>query len=263
MKDIFQRKTFWAMLIILLLAVFVYPPFIAKAPTGVYGQGGGEVVINRTWGWIFSSPNYSGLIMEIDFKTILAESIIAILLSIGIFLIPFRKIELMFEWVYSNLKMVLTKKAFWLMFICVSLAILIFPPFFDDKWEKREWGFILLPPTHQVVLANIKTYEAQDTHTGRIVKFHWSKDMPPTEEELEEIFAKNKTTLDEMDIFDEIKKKEDIFDAIVRQNSQKEVREMRKMKIDPIILTVELMIGFLLCILVTLITYSKHNKGQN
>ena len=89
-KEIFQRKAFWMILVILLLAVFVYPPFIAKAPIGGYGQGG-EVVIKRTWEWIFLSPNYSGLIMEIDFKTIVAESIIAILLSIGICLIPFSK----------------------------------------------------------------------------------------------------------------------------------------------------------------------------
>ena len=86
MKEIFQRKLFWVILIILLLGVFVYPPFIAKAPAG-----GGEVIINRTWEWIFSSPKYSDLFMEIDFKTIVAESIIAILVTIGICLIPFSK----------------------------------------------------------------------------------------------------------------------------------------------------------------------------
>ena len=91
MKEIFQRRAFWMVLVILLLAVFIYTPFIAKAPTGGYGQGGGEIIINRTWEWIFSSPKYSGLIMEIDFKTILAESIIAILITIGICLIPFSK----------------------------------------------------------------------------------------------------------------------------------------------------------------------------
>jgi len=73
-------------LIILLLGVFVYPPFIAKAPTD-----GGEVILNRTWEWIFSSPENSGLLMEIDSKTIVAESIIAILVTIGICLIPFSK----------------------------------------------------------------------------------------------------------------------------------------------------------------------------
>ena len=86
MKEIFQRKLFWVILIILLLGVFVYPPFILKTPAG-----GGEVIINRTWEWIFSSPKYSDLFMEIDFKTIVAESIIAILVTIGICLIPFSK----------------------------------------------------------------------------------------------------------------------------------------------------------------------------
>lgn len=97
MKEIFQRRAFWMVLIILLLAVFIYAPFIAKAPTGGYGQGGGEVIIDRTWEWIFSSHHYLGFFprpsqtKEIDFKTILAESIIAILLSIGVCLIPLSK----------------------------------------------------------------------------------------------------------------------------------------------------------------------------
>ena len=91
MKEIFQRRAFWVILVILLLAVFVHPPFIAKAPIGGFGQGGGEVIIDRTWGWIFSPPKYIAIVMEIDFKTILAESIIAILVTIGICLILFSK----------------------------------------------------------------------------------------------------------------------------------------------------------------------------
>ena len=88
MKDIFQRKRFWAVLIILLLAVFVYPPFIGKNPH--YG-----FVAERSWGWFFSTPKgnvFPWVKMEVDLKTLLIETIIAILLSIGICLIPFRKI---------------------------------------------------------------------------------------------------------------------------------------------------------------------------
>ena len=105
-------------LIILLLAAFIYPPFIAKAPIGYGPAGGYEVVIHRSWEWIFSSPRYSGLIMELDFKTILAESVIAILLTIGICLIPFKGIGFAF-------KIVLRSKVFWVIFICVSLAALV------------------------------------------------------------------------------------------------------------------------------------------
>ena len=102
MKEIFQSKVFGVILVILLLTLFLYPPFIAKVPTGGYSQTGGEVVINRSWGWIFSSPRYSGLIMELDFKTIVAESIIAILVTIGVCLIPFKSIVLMFKRVFTS-----------------------------------------------------------------------------------------------------------------------------------------------------------------
>lgn len=137
-----------------------------------------------------------------------------------------------FESLYLNLKMVLKKKAFWLMFICVSLAILMFPPFLDEKWGKREWGFIFLPPIHQIMSANIETDEAQDTD-------------------------------DEFEQYRVNKKDGRITIEEIPDKGSKEVREMRKMKIDPIILTGELMIGFCLCILVMLIIHSKPNKGQN
>jgi hypothetical protein len=73
MKEIFSGKTFWAILVILLLAVFLYPPCFK----GIWG---------RQWDWIFNW-HYETL----DLKMILAESIIAILVSIGICLIPFHK----------------------------------------------------------------------------------------------------------------------------------------------------------------------------
>lgn len=85
MKEIFQRRAFWAILVILLLAVFIYPPFIQIIrPEGVIAE--------RSWGWIFSSPkSHIRFLMELDFKMIIAESIIAILVSIGVCLIPFGK----------------------------------------------------------------------------------------------------------------------------------------------------------------------------
>ena len=77
MKDIFKRKTFWTLLIILLLAVFVYPPFIE-------GRYGSE---RRSWGWFFLSD-----MGVVDLKMLLVEAIIATLLSVGICSITFREI---------------------------------------------------------------------------------------------------------------------------------------------------------------------------
>jgi hypothetical protein len=74
MREIFSKKTFWAILVILLLAVFLYPPH-----QNSYGYG-------DFWGWIFNPG--SG---KVDLGMILVESIIAILVAIGICLIPFHK----------------------------------------------------------------------------------------------------------------------------------------------------------------------------
>jgi len=95
MKEIFQRKLFLVILVILLLAVFIYPPFILPN-TGLFFQ---KYPDYREWAWIFPTPwpyvmpfgnphPYPG---KLDFKMLLAESIIAILLSIGVCLIPFGK----------------------------------------------------------------------------------------------------------------------------------------------------------------------------
>lgn len=86
MKEIFQGKTFWVILVILLLAVFVYPPFISKVSTRE-----GSFNVGYSWYWIFSPPKFANMIMELDFKMIIAESIIAILVTIGICVIPFSK----------------------------------------------------------------------------------------------------------------------------------------------------------------------------
>ena len=86
MKEILAGKQFWVILVILLLVVFIYPPFLARVSTADH-----NVALDRSWGCFFSPPKYSGLIMELDFKMILGESIIAFLLAIGFCLIPFKK----------------------------------------------------------------------------------------------------------------------------------------------------------------------------
>jgi hypothetical protein len=74
MKEIFQKRTFWIILLILLLAVFVYPPFTYRYKSR----------IDRGWDWIFSSDGV------VDLKMLFVEVIVAFLLTVGIYLIPFR-----------------------------------------------------------------------------------------------------------------------------------------------------------------------------
>jgi hypothetical protein len=88
-KDIFQRKAFWVILVILLVAVFVYPPFLRERRGFVYSRG---------WELFFLSHD------SVDLKMLLVEAVIAILLSIGICLIPFRKIEMLLGFIGSGIK---------------------------------------------------------------------------------------------------------------------------------------------------------------
>jgi len=98
MKEIFQRKLFWAMLVILLLAVFIYPPFMVLQIDLDYSRNH-QVRVYREWAWIFKLPGYYEMLFgnphpslgELDLKMLLAESIIAVLLSIGVCLIPFSR----------------------------------------------------------------------------------------------------------------------------------------------------------------------------
>jgi hydrogenase-4 membrane subunit HyfE len=91
MKEIFQGKVFWMILITLLLGVLIYPPFSFKElRTGAVGL--------REWNFIFSPPEYK----EIEMKILFVEAIIALLLTIGICLIPFKKIGLLLKWGLTN-----------------------------------------------------------------------------------------------------------------------------------------------------------------
>jgi hypothetical protein len=77
MREIFSKKTFWAILVILLLAVFVYPPSLThQTYDNTYYRG---------WELFFLSNR------PVDLKMLLVEIIIAISLAIGICLIPFHE----------------------------------------------------------------------------------------------------------------------------------------------------------------------------
>jgi len=89
MKEIFQRKAFWVILVILLLAVFVYPPFLRERRGFGYSRG---------WELFFLSDD------QVDLKMLLVEAVIAILLLIGICLIPFRKIWMLLGFYWSGIK---------------------------------------------------------------------------------------------------------------------------------------------------------------
>jgi hypothetical protein len=79
-KGIFQRKAFWFILVTLLFATYVYPPFLLLEE--------GRITVGRKWDWIFTLPTpYEG--PEIDWAMLFVEALIAILLAIGISLILF------------------------------------------------------------------------------------------------------------------------------------------------------------------------------
>jgi len=125
---VFQRKAFWAIAIILLLGVFLYPPFIYNPIHGV--------VVERSWGWIFlpqASHHYNAL-MEVDLRTLFVESVIAILISLGICLIPSERISIP---KISNPKKIFCK-GFFRLALVLSLFFGILTPFchkwiFDEK----------------------------------------------------------------------------------------------------------------------------------
>ena len=79
MKDIFQRKSFWFILVILLFAACIYPPFRLMTEAGMTAE--------RKWDCIFTTLPTPYEVPEIDLEMLLVEAIIAIPLAIGISLI--------------------------------------------------------------------------------------------------------------------------------------------------------------------------------
>ena len=76
---LFQRKSFWFILIILLFAVCVYPPFRVMREGGIIGE--------RKWDWIFTTLPTPYEVPEIDLAMLSVEATAAIPLAIGISLI--------------------------------------------------------------------------------------------------------------------------------------------------------------------------------
>ena len=80
MREIFQRKSFGFILVILLYVAFVYPPFLLMTEGGV--------TVERKWDWIFAMFPTPYEVPKIDLAMLFFEAITAILLAIGISLIP-------------------------------------------------------------------------------------------------------------------------------------------------------------------------------
>ena len=81
-KRIFtQRKSFGFILVILVYAACVYPPFVLMTEGGV--------VVGRKWDWIFTLLPTPYEVPEIDWVMLLVEVIIAFLLALGVSLILF------------------------------------------------------------------------------------------------------------------------------------------------------------------------------
>ena len=72
----FQRKSFWFILVILLFAASVYPPFRLMRQGGITGE--------RKWDCIFTTLPTPYEVPEIDLEMLLVEAVIAILLAVGI-----------------------------------------------------------------------------------------------------------------------------------------------------------------------------------
>jgi hypothetical protein len=81
MREIFQRKTFWFILFILLFAACVYPPFLLMTDSGITGE--------RKWDCILTTLPTPYEVPEIDLQMLLVEAVIAIPLAIGISLISY------------------------------------------------------------------------------------------------------------------------------------------------------------------------------
>jgi hypothetical protein len=78
-KEIFQRKSFWFIFIILLFAACVYPPFRLITDTGITTE--------PKWDFILTALPTLYEVPEIDLEMLLIEAIIAVPLALAISLI--------------------------------------------------------------------------------------------------------------------------------------------------------------------------------
>jgi hypothetical protein len=81
MREIFRRKSFWFILVILLFAACVYPPFLMVTEGGIIPE--------RKWDFILTTLPTPYEVPEIDLEILLLEALIAIPLAIGISLISY------------------------------------------------------------------------------------------------------------------------------------------------------------------------------
>ena len=79
MREIFRRKSFWFILVILLVATCIYPPFRLMTEAGITAE--------RKWEFILTTLPTLYEVPEIDLEMLLVEVIMAIPLAIGISLI--------------------------------------------------------------------------------------------------------------------------------------------------------------------------------
>jgi hypothetical protein len=78
-REIFQRKSFWFILVTLLFGACVYPPFRLMTEAGLTAE--------PKWDFILTTLPTPYEVPEIDLEMLLVEAIIAIPLAIGISLI--------------------------------------------------------------------------------------------------------------------------------------------------------------------------------
>ena len=76
---LFQRKSFWFILVIFLFAACIYPPFRVMREGGIIGE--------RKWDCIFTTLPTPYEVPEIDLATLSVEATAAIPLAMGISLI--------------------------------------------------------------------------------------------------------------------------------------------------------------------------------
>jgi hypothetical protein len=80
-REIFQRKAFGFILVILLFVACIYPPFHLMTESGITAE--------RKWECIFTALPTPYEVPKVDLGMLLVEAIIAIPLAIGISLILF------------------------------------------------------------------------------------------------------------------------------------------------------------------------------